>query len=251
MNLQTAKFLLNKTKEDYECIAESFSHTRKYLWADFKEFEKYIQDKNYILDLGCGNGRLFEMFNNKKINYTGVDNCKKLIKEAKNKYSLLGASFLVADALDAPFGDQKFDAVFCIAVLNHIPSKELRIEFLKNAKKILKNNGILIMTNWNLYQKKYFMLVIKSFFIKIVSYLIYWLKTFGLPARKLDFSDIFIPWKLKNKIIQRYYHAFTTRELFKLFEQTGFNVIQKYYTKNGKKINWWRGYNIVFICKKA
>ncbi|MBU1349956.1 class I SAM-dependent methyltransferase, partial [Patescibacteria group bacterium] len=101
MNLQTAKFLLNKTKEDYECIAESFNHTRKYLWADFKEFKKYIQDKNCILDLGCGNGRLFEMFNNKKINYTGVDNCKGLIKEAKNKYSSLGESFLVADALDA------------------------------------------------------------------------------------------------------------------------------------------------------
>jgi len=242
MNLQTKKFLLKKVKEDYEKLAEIFNHTRKYLWEDFKEFKQYVKDGDVILDLGCGNGRVFELFNDKKINYFGVDNCEELIKKAKEKYQSPNAIFLVEDALNLSFENQKFDAIFCIAVLNHIPSKELRIKVLKNIKKVLKKDGILIMTNWNLYQKKYFPFIIKKFFLTIFSF-------FNLSKKKLDFGDLFIPWKSKNKIIKRYYHAFTIRELSNLFKQTGFRVIKKYYAQKGEKTNWQKGHNIVFIAK--
>ncbi|MFH1838592.1 MAG: class I SAM-dependent methyltransferase [Candidatus Kuenenbacteria bacterium] len=257
MNSQTTKFLLEKTKEDYKNLAEEFNHTRKYLWEDLREFDQYVKDGDVVLDLGCGNGRLFELFANKKINYFGMDNCKELIEKAKEKYESFGANFLVADALnlsfavenygcetikDKPFENQKFDVIFCIAVLNHIPSKELRIKVLENIKRVLKKDGILIMTNWNLYQKKYFLFIVKSFFFKIFLWFIQ-------SEKKLDFKDLLIPWKLKDKIIQRYYHAFTMRELSKLFKQTGFEVIKKYYTRKGKKTNWWKGYNIFFVVK--
>ncbi|MBI4653196.1 methyltransferase domain-containing protein [Candidatus Kuenenbacteria bacterium] len=252
MDSQTAKFLLKKTKEDYAQIAEEFNHTRKYLWKDFEKLDQYVKDDDVVLDLGCGNGRLFELFNNKKINYFGIDNCPELIEKAKEKYQSSNAIFLIEDVLDLSFEDQKFDAIFWIAVLNHIPSKELRIKVLENIKRILKKEGILIMINWNFYQKKYFLLIVKNFFSTIFSF-------FNFSKKKLDFGDLFIPWKLtlnhkgsglEDKIISRYYHAFTTRELSKLFQQTGFKVIKKYYTKKGEKTNWWKGYNIIFVVKR-
>ncbi|MEK7167062.1 MAG: methyltransferase domain-containing protein [Patescibacteria group bacterium] len=242
MNLQIVKFLLKKTKKDYEKIAEEFSDTRQYLWEDLKEFNQYIQNGDTILDLGCGNGRLFELFNNKKINYFGIDNCEKLIEIAKEKYKLTKVNFFIEDALDLSFEDQKFDVIFCVAVFNHIPSKELRIKVLENIKRVLKKDGILIMTNWNLYQKKFFFFVIKNFFKKIIFY-------FSKTIMNLDFGDVFMPWKLKDEIIHRYYHAFTMRELSELFKKTGFKVIKKYYTQKHKKTNFWKGHNIIFIAK--
>lgn len=243
MNPQTAKFLLKKTKKDYAELAEIFSHTRKYLWKDLKEFDQYVKDGDTILDLGCGNGRLFELFNDKKVSYVGVDNCEELIKIAKEKYQSTSATFLVGDAVDLPFENEKFDAIFCIAILNHIPSKELRIKVLKDIKEILKKDGILIMTNWNFYQKNFFPLIIKSFFASFF-------------LKKMDFGDLLIPWKLKDssrcgvdKIVHRYYHAFSMRELSRLFKQTGFEVIKKYYTQKGEITSWWKGYNIVFVIK--
>ncbi|PKL72645.1 hypothetical protein CVV26_00015 [Candidatus Kuenenbacteria bacterium HGW-Kuenenbacteria-1] len=280
MNLQTINFLLKKTKKDYAELAEIFSHTRKYLWKDLKEFDQYIKDDDTILDLGCGNGRLFELFNNKKIDYIGIDNCEELIKIAKEKYQSTNATFLVGDAINLPFKNEKFNAIFCIAVLNHIPSKKLQIKVLKNIKKILKKDGVLIMTNWNFYQKKYFSLIIKSFFFSLFSKaplikslsqachgrirgFLNKLNPLSLPdihqkdlKENLDFGDLLIPWKLKdssccgmNKIVHRYYHAFLIQELSQLFKQTGFEIIEKYYTKKGEKTNWWNGYNLVFVVK--
>jgi ubiquinone/menaquinone biosynthesis C-methylase UbiE len=243
MDLQTVKFLLKKTKEDYKQIAENFNHTRKYLWKDFEKLDQYVKDGDVILDLGCGNGRFFELFKTKKINYFGVDNCEELIKKAKEKYQSSIVTFLVKDILDLSFESQKFDAIFCIAIFHHIPSKELRIKVLENIKRILKKEGILIMMNWNFYQKKYFTLIIKNFFSTFFSF-------FNLSKKKLDFGDLFIPWKLKDRIILRYYHAFTTKELSKLFKQTGFKIIEKYYTKKGEKTNFWKGHNIVFVAKR-
>ncbi|MEK9130126.1 MAG: class I SAM-dependent methyltransferase [Patescibacteria group bacterium] len=243
MNLQTIKILLEKTKEDYEELAEIFSHTRKNLWEDLKGFDQYVKNGDKILDLGCGNGRVFELFKNKKIDYIGVDNCKKLIDIARKKYRATDATFFVRDALYLPFEELKFDVVFCIATLNHIPSKKLQIRVLENIKRVLKKDGILIMTNWNLYQGKYFLFIVKSFFQKIISF-------FSKKKVKLDFGDLLIPWKLKDKTIRRYYHAFTMNELSQRFKQVKFNVIEKYYTKKGKKTNWWKGYNLVFIAKK-
>lgn len=225
-----ARDLLEKTKRDYEEIAEQFSDTRVKIWKDIMFLADFVKDGYKILDMGCGNGRLFELFKGKDIDYIGVDLSKKLIEIARDRYKdYLNVKFLVRNALDTGFDENSFNLVYSIALLHQIPSKKYRLKFLNESKRILKSNGFLILTVWNLWQKKYIKNVLKTFILKI-----------KIPgSTKLDFKDTFIPWKKKNGTkINRYYHAFTIRELKKLIKEAGFKIINMGYTKrNSKKPN--------------
>ena len=125
----TAKQLLKKVEQDYNLIADEFSQTRQWLWPEFDNFKKYVKNGQTILDLGCGNGRLYELLKNlQDFKYIGIDNNKKFVQLAKKKFK--SAKFLYGNALSIPYSD-KVDILFYIASFHHIPSKKLRIKFLK------------------------------------------------------------------------------------------------------------------------
>lgn len=209
MTQEYAKYLLNKTREDYNRIAEQFSRSREFVWEELNYLAKYAEDGDKVLDIGCGNGRLLQIFKNKKIDYTGIDSSEKLIVIAKEKHS--SVKFLTADALNLPFEDNSFDKVFSIAVLHHIPSKELRLKFLEEAKRVLKPNGLLVLTAWYFWREWHaWQSLIGSFTPKL------------FRLSKLDFKDIWEPWKRMR--IDRYYHCFTINELKHLVEKAGFTV---------------------------
>ena len=199
MDKEYAKYLLEKTRQDYNLIAEDFSRTRGKMWEELKFLEEYIIDGEKVLDLGCGNGRLYELFKEKFVDYYGVDNSDKMIEIAKSRYPKI--KFQVADALNLPFPENFFDKVISIAVLHHIPSEEFRLQFLNEIKRVLKPEGKIILLVWNLS-------IWKSFF-------------FFLKNWKLDFGDSFIPWG--NEVL-RYVHRFSKNELKKLAEKVGFKV---------------------------
>jgi len=128
MDKDYAKKILEETRENYNIISQDFSRTRNKFWEEMGFISKYVNDNEKVLDLGCGNGRLYELFQDKTIDYCGVDFSEKLIDIAKKRYPQF--KFQVADALNLPFPADYFDKVFSIAVLHHIPSKELRLKFL-------------------------------------------------------------------------------------------------------------------------
>ena len=64
----------------------------------------------------------------------------------------------------------------------------------------------------------------------------------------MDRNDVLIPWKLKSgEVVQRYYHAFTFKEIKKLLQQTGWRVIEQYYIKRGERVSWLKGDNLVSV----
>ena len=223
MKKDYAEYLLKKTKEDYNLIAEDFSKTRYSVWPELTFFRKYVKEGEKILDLGCGNGRLFEFFENRNVEYIGVDNVEKLIEIARKKYP--EAKFLVGDALNLPFSDNYFDKVFSIAVFHHIPSGEFRLQFLKEVRKVLKQEGLLILTVWDLWRRVASLKLLAKFTI---------FKIFGKSG--LDFKDVFVPW---GKKVKRYYHHFTKRELINLVKKEGFKIKKFGVVKNetGKRSN--------------
>jgi ubiquinone/menaquinone biosynthesis C-methylase UbiE len=233
MKKNYAKSLLEKTRMDYNKIAGVFSKTRDYLPADISTLQKYAQPNDKILDLGCGNGRLKKLFG-KEINYYGVDFSEELIKIAKTKYP--DGEFLVVDGLNLPFPDNFFDKIFCLAVLHHIPSFDIRLKFLKEARRVLKPGGLLILTVWNLWErKKTKPLLIKYTILKLIG------------KSKLDFKDIFYPWKDNTGkiVINRYFHIFTKKELENLIKRAGFIVKESGVLRRSKKES-----NIYIIAKK-
>jgi len=229
MDKKYAKYLLEKTRDDYNLIAEDFSRTRWNIWAEFNIFKEYVNNGDGILDVGCGNGRLLELFKDKIINYTGVDVSEKLVGLARKKYP--NNNFIVADNLNLPFPDDNFDKVFSVAVLHTIPSDELRKKATSELRRVLKPGGLLIITVWDVWRKDTFPLLLKYYFFKLIG------------KSKLDFGDVLIPWSDKT---ERYYHFFIKKELRSLVEKTGLSIIKKGVAKNatGKRSN------IYLIAKK-
>jgi len=209
MEREYAEYLLEKGRQDYNLIAEDFARTRHFVW-DIEPLKIYVKDGDKILDLGCGSGRLIEILHDKRINYICLDSSQRLIEIAKKNYP--GFNFLVGEALNLPFPENSFDKVFSIRVLPHIPSKEFQIEFLKEVKRVLKPQGVLILTCWYLYRFKFkiqFILMLKNCFLKIMG------------KSKLDFGDALVPW---GKKVMRYYHYFTKDGLGKIAKEAGFEI---------------------------
>jgi tRNA (uracil-5-)-methyltransferase TRM9 len=245
MDYKYAQSLLKKTKQDYQKIACDFALSRAKPWEELKILvQKYVKKGQQILDVGCGNGRLFLLLKNKEINYTGIDNCRELISLAKERYKNFGnANFYIKDLFNIKF-IQKYDLVFAVAVLHHIPSEELRLKAFNNIWESLKKGGIFIMTNWNFFQNNRIKYVEKYNLLKISG------------KSKLDFNDVFIPWKgyaknsYKGEAIQRYYHAFTRAEIRNLLEKSKFKVKEIFYVRKGKISDVFEGFNLCVVAQK-
>jgi ubiquinone/menaquinone biosynthesis C-methylase UbiE len=206
MEKEYAEYLLVKTRENYNLIADDFSRTRDEIWDEmFFLFENYLKAGDKVLDLGCGNGRWFKLFQTYSADYIGVDSSVKLIDIAQKNNP--EAKFKVEEGLNLSFPDNWFDKVYSIAVFHHIPSKEFRLKFLEEAKRVLKPGGTLILTVWKLKEQSY--LLIKYTILKL------------LGKSKLDFRDIFEPW---GKKAERYYHCFSESELIDLVKKSGFKI---------------------------
>lgn len=167
----------------------------------------YALPREKVLDLGCGNGRLLQIFKEIDIDYTGVDSSEKLIEIAKKTYP--STKFQVADALHLPFPTNHFDKIYSVAVLHHIPSEEFRLQFLEGVRRILKPGGLFILTVWDLWRWWRIGTIFKFTLLQT------------LGKSKLDFKDIFVPWR---GICYRYIHCFTQKELEELMKKAGFKI---------------------------
>lgn len=190
---------------------------------------EYAKSGDKILDLGCGNGRLVELFKGKPIEYFGIDNSEKLIEIARQKFP--GQEFEIFDGLKVPFENNFFDKIYCIAVFHHIPGKAVRREFLNETKRALKPGGKLILSVWYLWQKDTFWRLLFKFTLK---------KLVG--KSELDFFDIMEPW---GKISERYFHNFRKRELKRLVEKCGFEIEKFFVLKRGPENK-----NLVVVARK-
>ena len=66
MKLASVQHLRQLVKDNYEAIAADFDVTRrKKIWPKLAELSELVEGKSRVLDLGCGNGRLFEELKNK------------------------------------------------------------------------------------------------------------------------------------------------------------------------------------------
>jgi len=228
MRLEFAKKLIEKTQNYYEQRARDFSASRQRDWPLFISFANYIKKGGSVLDLGCGNGRLYPLVLQKGADYLGLDESASLLFEAKKMYPQ--GKFAEGNILDLKVED-KFDAIFLIAVLHHIPSVKLRQEALCNAAKLVKTDGLVLITNWNFFQGKFCSLRLRYNLKKV------------LGKNKMDFNDVLYKEK-------RYYHGFTKREIARLLRNAGLRVVKNYYEKDGIKTVRWKGKNLVTVARK-
>lgn len=217
---------------EYNSFAGQFSQTREYLWDDINPLLKYIKENDKVLDIGCGNGRLYHVLKEKQIQYTGLDLSEELIKIAKTKYP--EADFKVGDMKKLPFGSAQdkagFDVVFCVAAFHHLATAEERLQTLREMKRVVKPGGKILLINWNLLGEWGIGKVEKGDY-----------KRFG--------NDFSVPWKNSaGKVLgERFYHAFTLDEIELLCKEVRLRVEQNLYSKKGQVGDKESGENIVTV----
>lgn len=187
------------------------------------------------MDLGCGNGRYFELMKDKEVDYFGVDNSEELIKIAREHYSdfletkahsdQARARFKVKNCLELSFPNNYFDIGYSFAVLHHIPSEELRKKFLKEAERVLKPESYFIITVWNIWNdSKKKKKVRKNNLLRKVG-----LSQLGPNDIKTSFGGL----------DEVYLHCFKKKELINLIREVGFKVKKTGFIdwKNKKRAN--------------
>lgn len=244
MKREIAEKILQETEQGYDLISDKFSQTRKHFWRGLEFIADYAKDGDKVLDFGCGNGRLLELLKDKNIDYLGVDVSEKLIDIAKAKYPDKTDNFRKISSSDSlPLPDNSFNTVFSVAVFHHFPSKKYRRDIIKELYRTTKKDGYVVITVWNLWQKKYIKNIIDNWLNKI--YLSFGGSFFigeaGSP-KWLDWNDCNITFRdNQGKVFNRYHHAFSKCELKNLFKKAGFKI---------EKCENVGGRNIVLIAKK-
>lgn len=188
-----------------------------------QKWAKNIKDKEKVLDIGCGEGRLLQIIK-PKINYTGVDFSEKLLEIAKKRYRGKNYEFITGDITkeDTWKNLERFDKIFCVAVIHHLESKKNQLYVLKQIKKHLKPNGKIYISFWNLWQKKYIVEHFKSL--------------------KLKFSDLpesarWVEIPFANTNIKRFYFAGSKKYWKNLLTEADWKDAKIKFDKNKK--NMW------------
>jgi len=237
MREETAAELLKKVREDYDAIAADFSATRTAVWPEMERVHEFIRPGDRVLDVGCGNGRAYQLFSGKAIEYVGLDVSAGLIAQARSLRRDLLADFRVGSALKLPFEAGEFDSVLAVAMLQHVPSEKLRLQALGEMRRVLKPGGRLFMTNWRLWRPGFVLSHLGQLAGRAVAKI--------LGRTDLDLNDLFIPWKRGPAKADRYYHAFTGRELKRLCRVVGFELVGQDIASRGRDHQ-----NFVTICRK-
>lgn len=214
---------MQSVKSAFETIAQDWNRLREKPWPVIIDFlEKYnglkLYTNEYLLDLGCGNGRHTVLFSDKVGHAIGVDFSLNLLRIANNKRNILhinNISYLMADISSLPFKNEIFSNIILLATLHHIPNRVNRLSSLNEMKRILKISGTCLITVWRRWQKRYFWHFCKEIFYYIIKF-----------KSLRDFGDIFIPWTRQDgEIIPRFYHLFTQHEMKNLIQKTKFQII--------------------------
>lgn len=151
-----------------------------------------------LLNIGCGHGADFLPFKD-RFELVGIDVSSEMLKFAEKFMHKHGfsAELKQADMRSLPFPDAYFDFGLAVASLHHLDNVHGRLQAIQELFRVLKPGGEAFITVWNHYQPRFFF---KS-------------------------SDILVPWRYKEEVIQRYYHLFSYDEIEKLVKSAGFKIL--------------------------
>ena len=168
--------------------------------------------------MGCGNGKLITGLP-KEVGYIGTDFSQTLLAEAAKLHP--GHEFRTGDVTKKEHweGLGEFDAIFCVAVLHHVPTAKLQKFVLTEAKKHLRPGGFIYLTVWNLWQERFLQYHLED--------------------------HVEVPY---NREWKRYCVTFDVQSLTDLLRETGWDVQEIFYADaTGNQADIQSGQNLVAV----
>ena len=149
-----------KNLNDRISLHEKYS-TNKQGWFNWLFNQIDFSKVNRLLELGCGNGKLWQEnridLRNREIFLSDIS--EGMVEEVRNK---LGSDFncIVADAEKIPFKDSYFDTIIANHVLFYLNDLNLG---LKEIDRVLKSDGILYCSTYGKNHMKEITEIVQSF----------------------------------------------------------------------------------------
>lgn len=107
--------------------------------------------------------------------------------------------------------DSPFEFIFAFAVLHHLPSREIRLSFLRQVRSLLAPGGRFVLSNWQFLNSP-----------RLEARVQPW-EAIGLSDSQVDEGDYLLDWRSGGQGV-RYVHHFDGPELIELAAETGFQV---------------------------
>jgi len=172
------------------------------------------------LDLGCGNGNFLRELSVRghKAALLGVDFSLPLLRDAESASEVefrevdLTKLLAVSGQLLVEGG---WDVITMFATLHHIPSTEIRLDILRTVRKLIKDDGKFILSNWQFLNSE-----------KLKSRIQPWDRV-GINESDLDEGDYLLDWRSGGEGL-RYAHQFSVEELLGLAEQAEMRVTDSF-----------------------
>lgn len=199
----------NMNRDAYDGAAEEFSASRDVFWPELAYLAEHAVSGDRVLDLGCGNGRLYPLIASRGAKYMGVDNSTGLLTIARRRSP--DAEFAEEDARKLSFPDRSFERIFSFAVLHHMKGKAAQEEMLREAARVIVPGGTFILSVWYLWDIRHLRVMLVGILRSL------------FPGGSGGWGDITLT--LGKGKYPRFIHAFRRKELRNILERTGFAVV--------------------------
>lgn len=137
MEFTGERFIPNQSGDEIQ-----LEHFQRY------HFVKELVKGKIVLDAACGEGYGSAILSESAQSVTGIDIDLQTILEAQKKYQKDNLQFFQANIAEIPFKDASVDVVISFETIEHV-NYELQKLFLKEIKRVLKPDGLLVMSTPN------------------------------------------------------------------------------------------------------
>jgi len=222
LDFEVAAKLIDLNRQFYQTFAPEFSATRGRIQPGVRRVLGDLPLHADVLDLGCGNGGLARELARQGYagTYVGLDFSEGLLSVARQglpeNYTFLQAD-LSSAGWDEALQRRAFSFVLAFAVLHHLPGQALRRRLLSTVRAHLQGGGRVIHSEWQFLHSP-----------RLRARLQPW-QAVGLAADQVDEGDYLLDWRVGGSGL-RYAHHFSEAELVELAQDSGFRVLDTFYS---------------------
>jgi SAM-dependent methyltransferase len=239
MKVKTLERLNRINNEFYQKYANSFAQTRRKVQPGVSRILSKNAKSGNWLDIGCGNGILGRAWAQREFTglYFGVDFSSGLIAEAKKNVQpcrdehkiVFHQTDLNSDEWTSSLPDVEWNAIFCFAVLHHIPGGARRRLLCTQLRGLLAAGRDCFVSVWQPRNSP-----------RLIKRMQPW-ESVGIEPSNVDSGDVLMDWRghhadSSQEQALRFVHIFSEDELTELAYASGFSVIDNFYS-DGKEGN--------------